>query len=273
MSDKSMLGERIKERRKALGLTQAQLAVCLHVTNKAVSKWETEEANPDISLLPALCEALQISANELLGIAPATEPAAAEPAPTPIAEPKKMTGWDKCKYGFAIAGVAVTAFLTFLFLLSAILALDRNEVANSTGNADDQPMLIAFSTILMLVFSFLCLRIIKRLSVIQMTFRLSRYTKLRQLAAENGMRLYYDLPNAQQKECMRNFRKTVWPLFILMGGCILLLAVLYTVRWAIWWNPWIDILLYLLGIGSAYGIGIILFFMRRSYFKSMGIYI
>ncbi|MBQ8381948.1 MAG: helix-turn-helix transcriptional regulator [Clostridia bacterium] len=268
-----MLGERIKERRKALGLTQTQLAERLHVTNKAVSKWETEDANPDLSLLPALCEALQISADRLLGMAPTSEDTPTEPTPAPIAEPPKMTGWDKCKCGFAVAGVAVTAFLAFLFLLSAILALDRKEVANSTGNADDQPMLIVFSTVLMLVFSFLCVRLVKRLTVIQMTFRLSRYTKLRQLAAENGMRLYYDLPREQQKDCMRNFRKTVWPLFVLMGCCILLMAVLYAFRWAIWWNPWIDILLYLLGVGGTYGIGIILFFVRRSYFKSIGIYI
>lgn len=273
MSDKSMLGERIKERRKALGMTQAQLADRLHVTNKAVSKWETEDANPDISLLPALCEVLQISADELLNISSASDAVVAEPAPTPRAETNKMTAWDRCKYGFTVLGIAITAILTFFGLFSTLLAFNREQVADATGNANDQPMLIIFSTILMLVFSFLCVRLIKRLNVIHMTFALDRLSKLRQLAAENNMTLYHDLPPAKQKEYMRNYRKTTRPLFLLLFGCIALLALLFSLRWIIRWAWWIDMLFYLLGIGGTYGFCIILFFMRRSYFKSMAIYI
>lgn len=273
MSDSFLLGERIKERRKALGLTQAQLAEQLHVTNKAVSKWETGDANPDLSLLPTLCEALQISADKLLGITSASEAVTAEPSLTPCAETRKMTAWDKCKYGFTVIGIAITALLTFFGLLSTLLAFNREQVAAATGNADDQPMLVIFSTILMLVFSFLCIRLIKRLNVIHMTFELSRLSKLRQLAAENNMTLYHDLPPAKQKEYMHNYRKTTWPLFLLLFGCIVLLSILFSLRWIIWWAWWVDMLFYLLGIGGTYGFCIILFFMRKSYFKSMGIYI
>lgn len=56
----------IASRRKALGLTQQALADKLHITNKAVSKWETGEGLPDISLLVDLADALQISVDELL---------------------------------------------------------------------------------------------------------------------------------------------------------------------------------------------------------------
>ena len=38
--DKAELGKRIAEQRRKLGLTQKELARQLHVTDKAVSKWE-----------------------------------------------------------------------------------------------------------------------------------------------------------------------------------------------------------------------------------------
>ena len=43
-------GKLIAERRKAKGLTQKALAEQLGVTNKAVSKWETGQGMPDISI-------------------------------------------------------------------------------------------------------------------------------------------------------------------------------------------------------------------------------
>ena len=39
--DKVKMGTFIREQRMILGLTQQQLAERLHVTNKAVSRWET----------------------------------------------------------------------------------------------------------------------------------------------------------------------------------------------------------------------------------------
>ena len=63
--DKTKMGTFIKEQRMALGLTQQQLAEQLHVTNKAVSRWETGNAYPDIALLDDLAAALSISVEEL----------------------------------------------------------------------------------------------------------------------------------------------------------------------------------------------------------------
>ena len=63
--DKTQMGNFIKEQRIALGLTQQQLAEQLHVTNKAVSRWETGNAYPDIALLDTLAAVLSVSVEEL----------------------------------------------------------------------------------------------------------------------------------------------------------------------------------------------------------------
>ena len=60
------VGNKIAQRRKELGMTQAALAEKLQVTNKAVSKWETGEGYPDITLIKKLSTLLQISVDELL---------------------------------------------------------------------------------------------------------------------------------------------------------------------------------------------------------------
>ena len=60
------IGRFIAERRKALGLTQRQLAEQLSVSDKAVSKWETGRGLPDVLLMPPLCAVLGITVNDLL---------------------------------------------------------------------------------------------------------------------------------------------------------------------------------------------------------------
>ena len=60
------IGSFIAEKRKEKKLTQLQLAELLHVTDRAVSKWECGRSMPDSSIMLELCEALGISVNELL---------------------------------------------------------------------------------------------------------------------------------------------------------------------------------------------------------------
>ncbi len=64
--DIQSLGAFIQSRRKDLGMTQSQLGAKLHVTDKAVSRWERGVGFPDIKLLEPLAEALQISVSELI---------------------------------------------------------------------------------------------------------------------------------------------------------------------------------------------------------------
>ena len=55
----------IQERRRALGLTQTQVAEHLGVSVPAVSKWETGQSFPDVTLLPRLARLLKIDLNTL----------------------------------------------------------------------------------------------------------------------------------------------------------------------------------------------------------------
>ena len=60
-------GHFLTQRRNALGLTQAQLAQRLDVTDKAVSKWERGETYPDITLLQPLAYFFEVTLDELMG--------------------------------------------------------------------------------------------------------------------------------------------------------------------------------------------------------------
>ena len=64
--DAGKIGKFISERRRIINLTQNELAKKLHITDKAVSKWERGLSLPDISVLIPLSEILDISLYELL---------------------------------------------------------------------------------------------------------------------------------------------------------------------------------------------------------------
>lgn len=64
--DNIKFGEFITNLRKEKNMTQAELAKKLNVTNKAVSKWENGHSMPDICLIEALAECLDVSIAELI---------------------------------------------------------------------------------------------------------------------------------------------------------------------------------------------------------------
>ncbi len=64
--EKQTMGGVISARRKALGMTQAQLAQLMNVTDKAVSKWERDLSCPDVSALSRLAEALEVPVDTLV---------------------------------------------------------------------------------------------------------------------------------------------------------------------------------------------------------------
>lgn len=78
--DKQKIGIFISRCRKEKGLTQAQLAEILEVSDKSISRWENGKTMPDFSLYEPLCQALDIQISELLYA-------------------KKMTECEKEEYG------------------------------------------------------------------------------------------------------------------------------------------------------------------------------
>ena len=64
------IGEVIKAKRKECELTQEELATLLGVTKAAVSKWETAESYPDVTLLPKIAEQFHITMDELFCFCP-----------------------------------------------------------------------------------------------------------------------------------------------------------------------------------------------------------
>jgi repressor LexA len=66
--NRSTYGEVIRANRIRLGLSQPQLADMIHTSKNYVSNWEVGRTRPDMNIIPALCEALQITISQFFGV-------------------------------------------------------------------------------------------------------------------------------------------------------------------------------------------------------------
>jgi len=64
--EKKTIGKFIAVLRKANGMTQKELGERLFVSDKTVSRWERDECEPELSLIPAIAEIFGVTADELL---------------------------------------------------------------------------------------------------------------------------------------------------------------------------------------------------------------
>ena len=64
--DTEKIGSLIYSLRKEKGMTQAELAQQLHITDKTVSKWERGKGAPDVSLLSDVSAVFQVNLEKLL---------------------------------------------------------------------------------------------------------------------------------------------------------------------------------------------------------------
>ncbi len=114
------LGKRIMQSRKALGLTQDQLAERLGVTAQAVSKWENDQSCPDINSLPKLAEIFGTSVDALLGREPIYQAEVVQEAP-PHQE-KEQKNWE---FSYHSGRRGSFVFAVFILALGALLLLAR----------------------------------------------------------------------------------------------------------------------------------------------------
>lgn len=64
----NIIAENIARRRKELGMTQKELAEKLNISDKTLSRWETDKQVPDALMIPEIAQALEMSIHELYGI-------------------------------------------------------------------------------------------------------------------------------------------------------------------------------------------------------------
>lgn len=62
---RKILSQNIKEKRKALGITQYQFAEMLEVEDKYISRLETGTSTPSFALLEKIAEILKVNLSEL----------------------------------------------------------------------------------------------------------------------------------------------------------------------------------------------------------------
>ncbi|MBM4336574.1 MAG: helix-turn-helix transcriptional regulator [Deltaproteobacteria bacterium] len=77
----SAFGERLAELRAERGITQIQLAEMIGSSQRAVSDYETVAEFPTTPVAVALARALEVSADELLGLAPPKKSRASQEDP------------------------------------------------------------------------------------------------------------------------------------------------------------------------------------------------
>ena len=107
-------GAFLAQTRKACGLTQADLAAQLHVTDKAVSRWERGVGLPDINTLEPLADALGLTLSDLMHCRDPQE------APLPNAEPTLEDFLTMLRRPHSIDWHSVRAALLCLSILLAV---------------------------------------------------------------------------------------------------------------------------------------------------------
>lgn len=136
--DAKTFGAFLARVRRAQGLTQAELAEQLHVTDKAVSRWERGVGLPDINTLEPLADALGLSLADLMHCHdPAQEPPT---APVPLEDffsmlrRRPVADWHSVRT--ALLRLSIALALWGIFACHGTLAVHWRSLSDGSLQAD-----------------------------------------------------------------------------------------------------------------------------------------
>ncbi len=124
------IGRFITELRKEKKMTQIDLANKLGITDRAISKWENGRGMPDLSLLPPLCEILDVSINELLSGARLDKKDYQEKLEENIINTIDYTD-KKIRKTKKIFIITISIILMFIVMLMVMYGIDINRMRNN----------------------------------------------------------------------------------------------------------------------------------------------
>ena len=136
--DAKTFGAFLARVRREQGLTQAELAEQLHVTDKAVSRWERGVGLPDINTLEPLADALGLSLADLMHCHdPAQEPPT---APVPLEDffsmlrRRPVADWHSVRT--ALLRLSIALALWGIFACHGTLAVHWRSLSDGSLQAD-----------------------------------------------------------------------------------------------------------------------------------------
>lgn len=118
--DLGKIGRYIASKRKALGMTQVQLAEKLGMSDKSVSKWERGICLPDVSIYMELCDILGITLNEFLAGEDLSEEAVVRKSEENILDVSRDGAFRRKKLKCIIAGLLVAVLFTCSVLIGMV---------------------------------------------------------------------------------------------------------------------------------------------------------
>ena len=136
--DAKMFGAFLAQVRRAQGLTQAELAEQLHVTDKAVSRWERGVGLPDINTLEPLADALGLSLADLMHCHAPGQGAPAAPVPLEdffsMLRRRPVADWHSVRT--ALLRLSIALALWGIFACHGTLAVHWRSLSDGSLQAD-----------------------------------------------------------------------------------------------------------------------------------------
>lgn len=141
------VGKFIAEQRKKKSLTQKELAAMLHVTDKAVSKWETGKCYPDVEIIEKLSGIFGVSIHEILSgkrIEPEKQIEEAEKNVIQVMKTseKNQRKWKRVSLIFILMTICV---VLFLIVFGTAQKREEHQVLTSAEAAFDAEKILRIS--------------------------------------------------------------------------------------------------------------------------------